>query len=390
MKRQIKAFSASIDSELIKFAQDMVRIKSYTGREGELVRFIKDKMTELGYDDVIVDKLGNVFGVVGNGPTKVLFDSHVDTVEVNDAHEWKIGPFNGSIVDGNLYGRGSVDMKSGVAAAVYAGHAIKALGLDEGKTIYISTSIMEEDYDGEPVHYLCDNNGIKPDFAIICEPSSLNLALGHKGRALLKVNLEGLSAHGSAPEKGVNAVYKMNKIVERVEKLGQQLMAIEGEKGSLALTKIESEAVSLNAIPDKCSIYLDRRLIIGEDEAVLSGEMEELLAGTDATWEVFDVIGKSWTGEELLLHSFLPAWEIGREHKLTKACVSAFEALNGHEPNMMKWDFCTNGVATAKRGIPTIGIGPGYEKLAHSRDENCPVSEIVSAFEFYTNLMNFL
>lgn len=390
MEEQIKELLEEIRPDLIKFAQEIIRIKSYTEQEEALAMFIKNKMIELGYDDVIVDKLGNVVGVIGNGPTKVLFDSHIDTVEVNDASEWSVGPFSGSIVDGKLYGRGAVDMKGAVAATVYAGYAIKKLGLDEGKTVYISTSVMEEDYDGEPLYYLCKENDIKPDFAIICEPSSLNLALGHKGRALIKVNIEGVSAHGSAPEKGVNAVYKMNIIIKRVEELGKKFMEMKGEKGSLALTKIESEAVSINAIPPKCSIYLDRRLIIGEDREFIAKEMDELLAGTDATWEIYDEVGKSWTGENLVLHSFLPAWEIDKEHRLTKACISAFSELRGKEPKMFKWDFCTNGVATAKLGIQTIGIGPGDAKLAHTRDENCPVSEIIEAFEFYTNLMSHL
>ncbi|NNF98938.1 MAG: YgeY family selenium metabolism-linked hydrolase [Desulfobacteraceae bacterium] len=376
-----------IEAELIRFAQELVKLRSYTGQEKELAMFIKDKMTQLAYDQVKVDGLGNVFGVIGNGPTKILFDSHIDTVEVNDAVQWSVGAFSGAIVNGKLYGRGAVDMKSAVAASVYAGHAIKKLGLDKGKTIYISTSVMEEDYDGEPVHYLLENSGIRPDYAIICEPSNSQLALGHKGRALIKVDVQGVSAHGSAPEKGVNAVYKMNAIIKRVEALGQKFMGIQGDRGSLALTKIDSDAVSLNAIPDHCRIYLDRRLVMGEDEQGLAQEMELLLDGTDATWEIHSVAGKSWKGEDIVLHSFLPAWEIDEAHELTTACVSAFEELNGCKPRMTTWDFSTNGVATSKRGIPTIGFGPGDDKLAHSRDEHCPVSAIVRAFEFYTNLV---
>lgn len=387
MKAKIKEFLVDVETKLIKFTQDIIRIKSYTGQEEELAMFVKDKMIELGYDDVIVDELGNVIGIIGNGETKVLYDSHIDTVGVNDAQEWSVDPFGGEIKDGKIYGRGSVDMKSAVAATVYAGYAIKKLGLDKDKTIYISASVMEEDYDGEALAYLCKENDIKPDYVVICEPSSLDLALGHRGRALLKVRIEGIAAHGSAPEKGDNAVYKMNTIVSRVEELGKKFIKTEGDKGSLALTKIESVSVSLNAIPDKCSIYLDRRLIIGEDKEFITKEMEELLAGTDATWEILDVIGKSWNKEDVVLHSFLPAWEIDKNHILTKACIKTFKNFNEKEPNMFKWDFCTNGVTTAgKMGIPTIGFGPGNGKLAHTRDENCPIKEIIHACEFYTLL----
>lgn len=390
MKQKILEFSETIKDDLVRFTQEIVSIQSYTCEENQVIEHIKNKMISLGYDDVIQDGLGNLIGVIGNGPVKVLFDSHVDTVEVNDHDEWKVGPFSGEIVDGRLYGRGSVDMKSAVAATVYAGHAIKSLGLHEGKTIYVSTSVMEEDYDGEPLTYLCERNKLTPDYAVICEPSSLKLALGHKGRALIQVDIEGVSAHGSAPEEGVNAIYKMNSIIGRIEAKGKAFMDSDEVCGSLALTKIESEAVSINAIPPKCSIYLDRRLEIGEDYDYITGEMKDLLDGTDATWKIYDEIGTSFTGQELILHSFLPAWEIDKEHHLTQSCLKAFRSLNGNDPVMFKWDFCTNGVATAKLGIPTIGFGPGDAKLAHMRDENCPVDEIVRAFEFYTSLVGQL
>ncbi|WP_435789463.1 YgeY family selenium metabolism-linked hydrolase, partial [Clostridium sp.] len=391
MKVEIRKFLSSIETELIKFTQDIIRIKSYTGQEEKLAMFIKEKMIELEYDDVIVDKLGNVIGVIGNGETKVLYDSHMDTVEVNDAEEWSVDPFGGEIKDGKIYGRGAADMKAGVAATVYAGYAIKKLGLDKGKTVYISTSVMEEDYEGKAIVHFSKEYNIRPDYVVICEPSSLNLALGHKGRAVFKVDTEGVAAHGSAPENGVNAIYKMKLIIDRVEELGNRFMAMEGENGTLALTKIESEAVSINAIPDKCSIYLDRRLVKGEDELFIEKEMETLLAGTDATWHIFDKVGKSWTGEELILHSFLPCWEIDKKNRLVNASLNAFEELNGKIPRMFKWNFCTNGVGTAgEMGIPTIGFGPADPKFAHTRNENCPISDIIKACEFYTNLVNYL
>lgn len=384
----MEGYLKKLEQELIEFAQEVVRIQSYTGEEGDLAKVVKAKMESLEYDEVFIDPLGNVIGVIGNGPKKIMFDSHMDTVVVNDSELWSEGPFKGDIVDGNLFGRGSVDMKSAMAASIYAGHIIKKLGYDKGKTIYVSASVMEEDYDGEPLHYVCQENNIMPDYAVICEPSNLELALGHRGRALLKIHTSGVSAHGSAPEKGVNAVYKMNEIVSRVEALGEKFMAIEGDKGSVALTKIESQAVSYNAIPPDCTIFLDRRLIIGEDLAFITKEMETLLQGTDATWEIHDETGKSWTGETLVLHSFLPAWEIQKDHELTVAFREACKEVNGEEPVMMKWDFCTNGVASARLGIPTIGLGPGDPKLAHMRDEHCPISQIIGACKLYTELIN--
>ena len=164
-----------------------------------------------------------------------------------------------------------------------------------------------------------------------------------------------------------------------------------GERPSLALTKIESTAVSINAIPASCTLYLDRRLTQAETETSIAQELDTLVAGTDATWEVYDAIGTSWTGESITLRSFLPAWEIGLEHQLTKGCIKAYQALLGEKPEMYKWTFSTNGVASAGRlGIPTIGFGAGIEAMAHKTNEYCPVSDIIIACEFYSLLPAYL
>lgn len=391
MKQAIDNIVEQNREELIQFTQELIRIKSMTTYERELAQMVEKKMKELGYDEVIVDPMGNVIGRIGDGEIKILYDSHMDTVEVNDADEWISDPFGGEIIDGKMYGRGTVDMKSSIAATVFAGHAIKSMGYDKGKTIYVSASVMEEDYDGEALEYILTEGGYKPDYVVICEPSSLNVALGHRGRALLKVDVDGVAAHGSAPEKGDNAVYKMNIIIDRIEKKAQQMIQMSGEKGSLALTRIESKAVSLNAIPDHCSIYLDRRLIVGEDYRYISNEMANLLEGTQASWQVYDVEGTSYTGKPVVLHSFLPAWEIEEDHSLTVAAQSAYRGIFDEDPVLFKWDFCTNGVASmGKCHVPTIGFGPGDPKLAHKRDEHCLISDLLGAYQFYTVLPSCL
>jgi acetylornithine deacetylase/succinyl-diaminopimelate desuccinylase-like protein len=183
----------------------------------------------------------------------------------------------------------------------------------------------------------------------------------------------------------------MTTIINRVEALGKEHMKLTGEHPSVALTKIESSSVSLNAIPQSCSIYIDRRITLEENEQTVGAEMNKLIEGTDATWEIYDAIGTSWKGEDIILHSFLPAWEIKENHKLTKGCVNTYQELMGKKPIMYKWDFSTNGVASAsKLGIPTIGFGAGIEKMAHMTNEYCPISDISAACEFYSLLPYFL
>ncbi len=179
----------------------------------------------------------------------------------------------------------------------------------------------------------------------------------------------------------------MGPLLQRVEALNNVLTRLGNETVSVALTKISSSAESLNAIPDQCETYLDRRLVMGEDKACITAEMDRLLEGIDADWEIYDKRGQSYTGVPVVLHSFLLSWEITPDHKLAKACIKSFEIMFDKEPRQFKWDFCTNGVATAGRlNIPTIGFGPGDSKRAHTVDECCETSQILDAASFYSLL----
>ena len=383
--------TSEIQAELIDFAQSLVRIKSVSGEEEEIIRFIAQKMNALGYDEVFIDQMGNLLGRIGSGRKVIMFDSHVDTVAVTDEDRWDVPPFSGAIVDGCVYGRGAVDMKSSVAASIYAGALAKKLGWSEGKTIYLSCSVLEEDCDGENLKHLFHQLDLKPDYVVICEPSDNKISLGHKGKAQIILKTHGISAHGSAPEKGVNAIYEMAEIIQRVERKNAELMQQDAPRGTLAMTRISSSAASLNAVPSECEAYLDRRIAPGETEAVLKQELEQLIQGKNATWQVDTVIRRSWTGMEINYRPFHLAWKIDRDHPLTRACIAAYQDTFGCVPNeYVFWDFSTNAVTPVSMGIPTIGFGPGEYKLAHMCNERCKVDQIVEACRFYTSIMHNL
>jgi putative selenium metabolism hydrolase len=375
-------------NDLLAFAQDLVRIKSFSGDEGLAAQAIASKMRALDYDDVRIDSMGNVLGRIGSGEKSILFEAHMDTVQVHDAEAWAHAPFSGAINGGLLWGRGSADMKAGLAAAVFAAAAAKSAGTASGKTIYVSCTVAEEDCDGEGVKNLLHEFDFKPQAALICEPSNNIITLGHKGKAQIIVKTMGISAHGSAPEKGVNAVYEMAGIIQRVEQTNRELMKKEGRKGTLALARISSTAVSLNAVPSECEIYLDRRMAPGETEETIRAEMEKIVAGKDAVWEVDTVRRTSWTGAPITYRPLHPAWEIDLEHSLTQACIQACHSVFGSAPEEFSfWDFSTNAVALVSAGIPCIGFGPGEPKMAHMRDENCAVSQILDACAFYAQVI---
>ena len=387
--REIDWLSPAIKAELISFAQSLVRIKSVSGEEEEIIRFLAQKMQALGYDEVLIDQMGNLLGKIGSGDKTILFDSHVDTVAVTDENQWDVPPFSGAIVDGYLYGRGAVDMKSSAAASIYAAAQAKKLGWMGRKTVYVSCSVFEEDCDGENLKHLFHQLNLRPNQVIICEPSDNKIALGHKGKAQVTIKTRGVSAHGAAPEKGVNAIYAMAEIIQRVEQRNGELMVQEPPRGSLAMTSISSSAASLNAVPSECEAYLDRRIAPGETEEAIRRELDQLIRGKNASWEVDTVSRTSWTGMAIRYLPFHLAWQIARDHPLTRTCVEAYQDTCGITPSeYVFWDFSTNAVTPVSLGIPTIGFGPGDYKLAHMCNERCKVEQIVEACRFYTRLIN--
>ncbi len=381
----------ALKEEILEFAQQLVRIKSYSGQEEEAIKLVEKKMLSLGYDEVFIDQMGNVLGRIGTGPKSILFDSHVDTVEVNDESEWDVPPFSGEIRDGRLHGRGSVDMKSSVAASVYAAAIAKQQRFAKDKTIYVSATVFEEDCDGENLRHLFKERNLRPDCVVICEPSNNVITLGHKGKAQVTITTAGVSAHGSAPEKGVNAIYEMAEIIQRVEKRNLELLKNGDVHSTMVISKISSVAASLNAVPFACEVYVDRRTIPGETDQDIKNEFDAIIKGKNAAWQLGTLHRKSWTGQEIQYEPFHTAWKIEEGHPLTKLCVAAYRKTFNQPPTQFDfWDFSTNAVTPVSLGIPTIGFGPGDYKLAHMRNESCDVSQIVAACDFYSHVVEFL
>lgn len=379
------------EQEIISFTQDLIKIQSYSDEEEEIAKFIKSKMISLGYDKVIIDSMGNVLGKLGNGKKIIMLDSHMDTVEVDNEAAWEVPPFSGEIIGNKLYGRGSVDMKSSIAASIYAGINARELNYIPGKTIYVSCTVNEEYCDGQGLKHLLKELNVSPDYVVICEPSNNKITLGHNGKAQIKIKTYGISSHGAAPEKGVNAIYEMAEIIQRVEQRNEELKKNNKRHGTLVMSGISSKSVSLNAVPSECEVYLDRRLVIGEGEGVVNKEMNDIIKGKNAEWEIDTIHRKSWKGLDIIYKPYHLAWEIKKSHSLTQACKSAYKETFGKEKiEYDYWDFSTNAVTPVNLSIPTIGFGPGESKLAHMENEHCKVSNLLDACKFYTQLIKYI
>ncbi len=385
------ALSQEFSQELLAFYRQGIQTPSCSDQEGDYARLILAQMRSLGFDEAWIDPTGNVAGRVGQGPRILHFDSHMDTVAVNDAPAWQAGPFSGALVDGMVWGRGAVDMKGGLSASVFAAALAKRLGLLEGKSVYVTGSVCEEYCDGVCLEHFYRDSGLRPDFCMICEPSDNTITLGHTGKVQARIITQGVSSHGSAPEKGINAVYEMAEIIGRVAALNERLRQAPGG-GTVALTHISCETASLNAVPSQCQIYLDRRLRLGETVEQVRGELDALVAGQPrASWEPGTLRRTSWTGRELVYEPSHDPWKIAEDAPLALACRTAYRQVFGAEPDRYDfWDFGTNAVVPVALGVPTIGFGPGAYKLAHMRDERCDPRQVEEACLFYTHLIGLL
>ncbi|PKP30502.1 MAG: YgeY family selenium metabolism-linked hydrolase [Bacteroidetes bacterium HGW-Bacteroidetes-16] len=363
----------------------LVQIKSLSAHEKEVQQELKRQMEEAGFDEVKIDGMGNVIGRIGNGEKILAIDGHMDTVDMGNMENWNFDPLGGEIKDGFVHGRGTVDQEGGPAAFVTSGKILKELGLANELTIYFVGSVMEEDCDGLCWKYIIEEDGIRPDMVISTEPTNLNIYRGHRGRMEMHVSFFGVSSHGSAPERGKNAIYMASKIALEIEKLNERLA---GDpflgKGSVTISEFVSGSPSLCAVADFARLHLDRRLTWGETKESAISEIEELIKGMNAKVEVLNYLETAYTGLEYGMEKYYPTWKIPEDHPIVITGVKAYENLYHKKPLVDKWTFSTNGVTiNGMYGIPTIGFGPGNEVLAHAPNEKVAISDLVTASAFY-------
>lgn len=371
-----------------RFLADVIDRPSLSRREHDVVQRIGQEMTDHGFDEVVVDDFGTVVGRIGDGPVKIVFDSHIDTVDVGDLSQWKTNPFKAEIRNGVLYGRGASDNKAAIASMVHGAAVMKELGVDASRfTLYVIGTVQEEDCDGLALEHVLTHQVPRPDVVVLGEATNLQVYRGHRGRAEFAIHTTGRAAHASAPERGVNAVYRMGPVINQIEELNERLASDPFlGKGTIVLSKVEVQTPSLNAVPDGCTIFMDRRLTIGETVESAMAELEALPAvqSGEARVELLHYDGTAYTGLTLSQDKYFPTWVLEEEHPAVQAGVAAAVRALGREPEIGRWVFSTNGVASAGRlGIPTIGYGPANEVYAHSPDDQCPVDHLSTAAAWY-------
>ena len=423
----IKKAAEGYKDDMVRFLRAMISHPSESCEEKEVVACIRAEMEKLGFDKVEVDGLGNVIGWMGEGEKIIAIDSHIDTVGIGNRENWTADPYEGYETDEIIYGRGGSDQEGGMASAAYGARIMKDLGLiPEGYKLMIVGSVQEEDCDGMCWQYIVNKDGIRPEFVISTEPTDGGIYRGHRGRMEIRVDVKGVSCHGSAPERGDNAIYKMADIVQNVRALNEngceEGTEIKGlvkmldpkfnpehyedarflGRGTCTVSQIYFTSPSRCAVADSCAISIDRRMTAGETWESCLQEIRDLPAvkkyGGDVQVSMYMYDRPSWTGEVYETESYFPTWINKESAAHVKALADAHKALFGDKrigaPSAMdkregrpltdKWTFSTNGVAIQGRyGIPCVGFGPGAESQAHAPNEITWKQDLVTCAALY-------
>ena len=374
-------------SNLVSFLADIVSIESITCNEEKVIRRVEQEMRTLGYDEIIKDSFGNIAGRIGQGSRILVFDAHLDVVDV-EGQNWHTDPFKAEIIDGKMFGRGTIDDKGPFAAALYAGKIIKDLNLAEKYTVYVLGSIVEEECEGLALGAFLEEYNLKPDQVVIAESSGLEICRGHKGRAQITATFRGESVHASIHHSGVNPIETslpfLNALVNFDLKIPEDP---ELGRGHITAVDTSCESLSLSSLPTSTTVVMDRRTTTLDSYESIIDELKKLPNGDKckleyAQWSDTGYMGRAIGGKE-----YFPAWILSESHPLIQAGVNGYKTLFKKDPVVTTWGFSTNGNYTmGKNNYPTIGFGPGEMALCHVADEHVVIEDLLTATAFYAGL----
>ena len=426
---QIKEVAQKYEADMTRFLRDIVKFPGESCDEKAHIDRIAEEMRKLDFDKVEIDLQGNVLGYMGTGKTLIGYDAHIDTVGIGNIDNWEFDPYEGFESETEIGGRGTSDQCGGIVSAVYGAKIMKDLGLlDDTYRVVVTGTVQEEDCDGLCWQYIINEDGVKPEFVVSTEPTDGGIYRGQRGRMEIRVDVKGVSCHGSAPERGDNAIYKMADILQEIRALNENdadektsikgLVKMLDEKynpewkearflgqGTVTVSQIFYTSPSRCAVADSCAVSLDRRMTAGETWESCLDEIRGLPSvqkyGDDVEVSMYNYDRPSYTGCVYPIECYFPTWVIPEDHKVTKALEAAYKGLYGdkrlgneetapsriNRPLTDKWTFSTNGVSIMGRnGIPCIGFGPGAEAQAHAPNEKTWKDDLVRCAAVYAAL----
>ena len=385
--KAIKLQAEGYEKNMTKFLRDLIAIPGESCGEKGVINRIAKEMEMLGFDKIEIDGMGNILGYMGTGETLIGYDAHIDTVGLGELSNWDFDPYKGYETEEEIGGRGASDQLGGIVSATYGAKIMRDLGLLSDKyTVLVTGTVQEEDCDGLCWQYIYNEDKVKPEFVVITEPTNGNIYRGQRGRMEIRVEVKGISCHGSAPERGDNAIYKMADILQEIRVLNDNLHYDEFlGKGTVTVSEIFFNSPSRCAVADMCAISLDRRLTDGETYQSALEEVSNLpfVKKYKAEVSMYKYERPSYTELVYPTDCYFPTWVIPEDAPETKAMVEAYKGMYG-EPKVDKWTFSTNGVSIMGRfGIPCIGFGPGKEEEAHAPNEKTWKADLVRCAAVY-------
>ncbi len=371
---------------LVTLAADLIRAPSPSGHESPAAAVLLEAFRELGFDEARLDEAGNALGVLrrGDGPV-VMFNGHLDTVPVGDPALWPQPPLSGAVVDGRLWGRGAVDMKSALACMTLAAADAAADGF---RGTLVVAGVVQEEVGGLGARVLGER--LPVDVVVLGEPSGLDLMLGHRGRIELEVRFPGRIAHAAKAELGDNALYHVMRFLQGLERValpsGGPLVGSSATPTGL-VTYPEGGA---NVVPGSAVLTVDYRTIPGDDEAAVLRRLADLAdeAGVEVSIPTERAISEDGTLQRSFPRTVGPYLAPGESPRIDAARGALREALGraGRTPAERTWWFATDAPHLARSGAVVVGFGPGDAELAHTTDESVEVAELELARQGYRAL----
>ncbi len=374
----------------IAFARDLIRLPGLSGEERAVAERVRDEMSALGYDDVHIDDAGNVIGRIRGGPgNAVMLSCHLDAVDVGDPGTWQHGPFEADLDDEFLHGRGAMDIKGPLAIQTYA-----AAHFGEDRPpgdIWVAHTVYEE-RGGWGMERLLESGEVRPAAVIIGESTNGDVCIGHRGRAEIIVEIEGVAGHASAPERASNPLALLPRVIPALERFAATLASdLVLGASTLAPTMVETLPRSQNVIPDRVRIVCDWRVLpdMTAERAVATLQSfldREVAVTPPCRMTVRPAIEtqRTWTGIADDRRLFTPGFLADAAHPIVQAAARTIAESTGRTPAIRPWTFATDGGhSCGVHGIPTIGYAPGEERYAHTNRERLALADARTAYGAY-------
>jgi putative selenium metabolism hydrolase len=380
---------------MIDFAQRLIRTPSLSGDERAVADLVLAEMTALGYDEVWRDETGNVIGHIR--PTtpdglrhRIMFNTHLDHVDVGDPAAWPYPPYAATIADGALWGRGASDLKGPLACQVHALAALKTLGRPIPNDLYV-TAVVQEEVGGLGARHLAP--ALPCDYCILGEPTTNRLMHGHRGRVELEVVFRGRSVHASVPATGVNPLYPLARFLQGLEALPMVDDPANPGLGpsSVAPTLLSTDQTSRNVIPAEVTLILDWRNVPVETPEAIVQKLQSLLdrsliPGAQGQVSPTPPQQTSYTGVTEPPAARSPTFGTPADHPLDSGAQRILTAALGRDIPVGLWPFATDGGHFVGAGATCIGFSPAWEEVIHTVDERISLALMVEAFAGYAAL----